>query len=238
MRGVRTAGGGIDHHLGVPVIGRDQHRAAFGANRGFDSTETGIDRFNGFHSRLNLARMPNHIGVGEVYDDDVERSLFSRFHDRIGDASGAHLRLQIVRRNLLRRYEYALFPGEWLLYAAVEKICDVSVFLGLGHTQVAHLLIAHYVGEDVSHRFRGNHDQQAEIFVVLRHADVMEISWNAVAGNGGIEISGAGKVGAARRIQAAIARQRARDLADAVSAKIEADAGVLVANGRERLAAF
>ena len=32
VRGVRAAGHGIDHHFGVAVIGRDQHRSALGAD--------------------------------------------------------------------------------------------------------------------------------------------------------------------------------------------------------------
>ena len=52
------------------------------------------------------------------------------------------------------------------------------------------------------------------------------------------EFGRAGKVAAALRIQAAVARQCACDLADTIGAKIETDAGIVIANGRQRLPVF
>ena len=63
-----------------------------------------------------------------------------------------------------------------------------------------------------------------ELLVVLRHADVVQVSGHAVARDGGVEIVGAGQIASALRVQPAVAGQRAGDLADAVGAKVEADA--------------
>ena len=63
----------------------------------------------------------------------------------------------------------------------------------------------------------------------------MQILRNAVARNRGVEIGRARKIAATLRIQSAVARQRARDLADAVGAEIETDAGIVIANGCQRL---
>src|SRR5581483_3835124 len=68
-------------------------------------------------------------------------------------------------------------------------------------------------------------------------ADVHQILGNAVARNGGIEASGIGKFGAVLRGEAAVAREGASDLAHAVGAEIESDAGVVIANGGHELAA-
>jgi hypothetical protein len=141
----------------------------------FDAAQAGIDGFDRLHSGLDLARVPDHIRVGEVNDDYVERSLFRRLYDGIGNAGGAHLRLQIVRRYFRRLHHHALLAGKRLLHATVEKVCDMRIFLGLGHTQVAHVETAHHVGQDIRHRFRWNHHRQAEILVILRHADIVQI---------------------------------------------------------------
>ena len=59
-----------------------------------------------------------------------------------GDAFRAHLRLQIVRRDLRRWHHLALFAGERLLVAAVEEVGDVRVLLGLGDAQVLPVQLA------------------------------------------------------------------------------------------------
>src|SRR5712691_8465478 len=50
----------------------------------------------------------------------------------------------------------AFFAGEWLLYAAVEEVCNVRVLLSFGDAQVAHVEIAHHVGQNIRHGFRRN----------------------------------------------------------------------------------
>jgi hypothetical protein len=47
--------------------------AAFGADRGFDAAQAGVHGFDGFHSRLDLARVPDHIRIGEVDDNYIKR---------------------------------------------------------------------------------------------------------------------------------------------------------------------
>ena len=64
----------------------------------------------------------------------------------------------------------------------------------------------------------------------------MQILGYAIPGNGLVEVFGSRKIAAGLRIEAAVAGERARDLADAVGAKVEADAGIFVANGGQRLA--
>jgi hypothetical protein len=45
--------------------------------------------------------MTHHVGVGEVADDDVMPASRHVADERIGDPGRAHLRLQVVRRDLL-----------------------------------------------------------------------------------------------------------------------------------------
>jgi hypothetical protein len=65
----------------------------------------------------------------------------------------------------------------------------------------------------------------------------MQIIGNAIARERGVEIGGAGKITSALFVQAAVARKSAGNLANTVGAKVDADAGILVANGGQRLAA-
>ena len=88
------------------------------------------------------------------------------------------------------------------------------------------------------HRFRWNHHRQTKFFVVLRHADVVQILGHAITGDGGVEFCRTWQIASALRIQAAVAGKRAGDLPYAVGAKVEADAGVVIANSRQRLAAI
>ncbi len=97
--GVRTARCRVDHHLGVAVVGRDQQRSTFGADRGFDPAQTGINGFDGLDRRLNLPGVSHHVGVGKIDDDDIEGSVFDSFDDGVGNAGSAHLRLQVVGSN-------------------------------------------------------------------------------------------------------------------------------------------
>ena len=82
----------------------------------------------------------------------------------------------------------------------------------------------------------GNHYRQAEILVVLRHADIAQILGHAIARNRGIQIGRTRQIAAAFVIQSAIAGERARDLANPVRTEVEADASVFISNGRQRLA--
>ena len=66
----------------------------------------------------------------------------------------------------------------------------------------------------------------------------MQISRNAAARNGLVERFGIGQLAPALRSDAAFARQHARDLAHPIGAKVEADAGVFVANCASWLAAL
>ena len=114
----------------------------------------------------------------------------------------------------------------------------MRIFFGLRDAQIAKIHLSHDIGENVVHRFRRNDHGQTEFFVVLGHANVGEIFRDAVARDGGVEIFGAGKIAPSFGVETTVAGESASDLADAVGAKVEADAGIVVANGSERLAAY
>ncbi len=108
--------------------------------------------------------------------------------------------------------------------------------LRLRHAQVAQLVFGKNVGQDVVHRLGKNHQRQLVELVVLGHAHVVQVLRNLGARNRLVERLPAFEIAAAILVQAAFARQHARDLPCAVGAEVEIDADVLVANLPHRLA--
>ena len=102
-----------------------------------DAAELGVDGFDGADGGFHLAGVADHVGVGEVDDDDVEGGVADGFDDGVGDAGGGHLGGEVVGGDLLRGDEGAVFAGEGFLDAAVEEVGDVGVLLGLGYAEVA-----------------------------------------------------------------------------------------------------
>ena len=138
--------------------------------------------------------MADHVGVGEVDDDDVEGGVADGFDDGVGDAGGGHLGGEVVGGYFLRGDEGAVFAGEGLFDAAVEEVGDVGVLLGLGYAEVAEVGLGHEVGEEVVHRLGGDDDGELEVFVVLGHADVVEVGGDGAEGDFGVEFGGFGEL--------------------------------------------
>ncbi len=90
--------------------------------------------------------MADHVGVGEVDDDDVEGGVVDGFDYGVGDACGGHLGGEVVGGDLLRWDKGAVFAGERFFDSAVEEVGDVGVLLGLGYAEVAEIGVGHDVG--------------------------------------------------------------------------------------------
>ena len=110
--------------------------------------EAAVQRFHRRDRRRDAAGVPDHVRVREVADDDLVPARDSMSATScVGDAVGAHLRHQIVGRNLLRRHQDAILALVRLLPAAVEKVGDVRVLLGLGEPQIGAPVRFEDVGE-------------------------------------------------------------------------------------------
>ncbi len=108
--------------------------------------------------------------------------------------------------------------------------------LGLGDAEVAELVRAENVGEDVVHRLGRDDQGQLVELVVLGHADVVEVLWDRGARNGLVERLPSFEVAAALLVEAAFAGEDAGDLAGAVGAEVEVDADVFIADLADGLA--
>src|SRR6185369_644482 len=87
-------------------------------------------------SSTSIACVADHIAVRVIADDRVVLATPDRLDELVGHLARAHLRFEIVGRDLRRRHEYAVLAGIRLLDAAVEEVGDVRIFLRLGNAQL------------------------------------------------------------------------------------------------------
>ena len=172
---MRSAGLRIDHQLRVAVVCRDDHRAAFGADRLVDFSQAGVYGFDCLDGGLEFSAVAHHVRVGEIHDHHVKRTLVHRFDHRVLDPSGAHFGLQVIGGHLGRGHQDAVFSRVGLLNAAVEEVSHVGVLLRFRHAQVPEVQIGHYTSQDVP-EFLGREDvRQSEGPVVPRHGNEVEL---------------------------------------------------------------
>src|SRR6266478_5304446 len=180
-----AAGRRVNHHFSIAVVGSDQYGAALGAYRELNSAQTRVHSFYGLDGWFDLARVANHVGIGEVDNEDIEGSVFNGLHHNLGNSRGTHLRFEVVGGDFRRGHQVTVLARKWLLDSSVEEVGHVSVFLSLRHAQIAHFGMGHDIGQDVIERLRRDDYRQAEVFVVSRHTDVMQILGYPVARDSG-----------------------------------------------------
>ncbi len=143
-----------------------------------------------------------------------------RLAERIGDAGCAHLGGEVIGGHLLRGNQYPILAWLGWLVAPAEEVCDMGVLLGLGGAELGAAVSSQHLGHDVGHAERRERDRDGEGLVVLRHRDAADPG-------------PAGHVEAVESVDC----QGAHNLAHAVTAVIEAEHRVAIANRRDRLAA-
>jgi len=93
MCGVRRAVG-IAHELAVSVVRGDEEFSAEAEGLLDDLFHGVVDDLDSFHGCLDNSGMADHVGIGEVQDDEIE--VLEVFHDGFRDFLGGHLRFEIV----------------------------------------------------------------------------------------------------------------------------------------------
>ena len=127
----------LEHVLGVAVVGGHDRHAARAGDGVEHPSQLGVDRLDGPDHGRDDAGVADHVGVGEVDHDEAEAAAGQRRHDAVGERDGAHLGLQVVRRDVARRgHQQALLGGVLGLAPAVEEVGHVRVLLGLGGVQL------------------------------------------------------------------------------------------------------
>ena len=129
---------GLEHLLGVAVVGGDDAGPARLVHGGDDLGEVAVDLLDGGDRRRDHAGVADHVGVGEVDDPEAVAPLGPVVGELGGRRGGAHLGLLVVGGDVPGRVDQvALLPAPLLLAAAVEEVGDVGVLLGLGDVQLA-----------------------------------------------------------------------------------------------------
>src|SRR5579872_5341169 len=96
------------------------------------AAKAAVDYLERADDRIPLARMPDHVGVGVIHDDQRITARCDLIHRVIGDLRRAHLRLFVVRPHLARRrHQDAIFQRERFFAAARKEVGYVRVLLRL-----------------------------------------------------------------------------------------------------------
>ena len=168
MRGLRRAVR-VRHLLRVAVVRRDEGVISFdlrGAQERADARVHGLDGPHGGHER---ARVPDHVAVGEVDDDEVHVRA-KRLDGGLRDLVRAHLRRVVIRGDVLGALHHAaLLAGEGLLFAAVEEIRHVRILLRLGDAHLREAGAAHDLAQRVGRALVGEGEREARRVLVARH---------------------------------------------------------------------
>ena len=235
VRGVRrerSAGRVVDQLLCVSVVSADEHHAVHFLHKVDNLTDTFVDDFDCLGRCLQYTGVAYHVGVCEVADDDivVRVSVLILLRDGLAEAVAyrvcAHTRLLVIGRNVLRRVdENSVLVCVRSLYSAVEEEGNVSVFLGLGDTCLAHSLRSKPLAEGVGNLnllerdglVRDRHVVLGEAYIGKRQESVS--SCEAVI----LEI---------------LTAERARNLSCAVGTEVEENDGIIFLDSRRRGTVF
>ena len=166
---------GVDHLLGVAVVGGHHEQDARVLARGLEDAEAAVERLDRDDRLREFAGVAHHVGVGEVDDMGAELPVPERADRLLGDLRGAHLGVKVVRRSPPGRNEDPLLARIRLLDAAVEEVRDVGVLLGLGQAQIRDAPLGPDVREDACPGARRERGRQIELRLVFREADEVEL---------------------------------------------------------------
>ncbi len=181
------------------------------ANRVDDFADARIDRFDGTN-RCAESRVPDHVRVREIDEDEIVLPADDGVAHGIGDAGGGHLGLEVVGRHFLGRREHlAIFPFEGFLATAVEEVRHVRILLGLGAAKLLVSRPGDDLREDVRKDVFRKGDRQIEFAVVLGHARVAARERSAGPAGELVEVGDG---------------ERAGELARSIGPEVEMKAGV------------
>ncbi len=96
----RPTGSTVDFLFRVAMVGNDEGGTAGRVQCIDNLTQTRIDGFDGFDGCGNHSCVAHHVAVREVHHDESMPAAFDRFDDGLAHTSSAHLRLQVIGRDL------------------------------------------------------------------------------------------------------------------------------------------
>ena len=92
----------------------------------------------GAHRSGEVARVPNHVGIRNVGDDQFFLAVLDRIHNGRSDRHCLHLWREIVGRDMITRNQESPLTGKCCLDPAVQEVGHMGVLLCLSHMKLAH----------------------------------------------------------------------------------------------------
>ena len=143
----------VDHLLAVSVVGADKHLSVHFFKSFHRTSYAGIYCFHSLDRGFLYTGMADHIGICKVDDDHIIFSGSDGLAKFVADLRSAHLRLEIIGRNLRRFDKDTILAFVRLLYAAVEEEGYVRIFFGLGDTGLCHMMRCKVFSERVMQKY-------------------------------------------------------------------------------------
>ena len=120
----------------VTVVGCDKDYITLCLCRFHYLLNASVNGCNCLADSLIYSCVADHVAVCEVEDDKVVLTGVDSLNELLCHLRRAHLRLEIVCRNLWRIYKDAVLVIEERLGTTVEEECNVCIFLGLSDTEL------------------------------------------------------------------------------------------------------
>lgn len=183
--GVGFAGGFVDIGFGIAMIGRDEGTPTM-TRGGFDHTlQFTVEGFEGDDERGDIAGVPDHIGVGEVDEEEI-CSFLDYLDCFVGDFTGAHLGGLVVGENIFTTFDEDMFLARvGMFLTAVQEVGGVGIFFGLGDMGLGESGLGDFLGEGGLEDVRRECDQGAEIGIVFSEGDETDIAFFGMLDNFG-----------------------------------------------------
>ncbi len=117
--------------------------------------------------------MSDHVGIGEIGDNHVVAvEIFQNFSSNI---RSPHLGGFVKMGNVKRGYKNSFLSGKGLLLAAVEKVSDMSVLLGLGNVKMPQARCAQNPGKGPIYFQQWKSSIRGQVLLVFSHGNEEKI---------------------------------------------------------------
>ncbi len=136
MGGKRFPGFIINQLLRIAVVCADKHLSVYFLNGIHCLAHALVYCLNRLDRSGLHAGMPYHVRVGKVNDNHIVLSGLNSLYQIVTHLISAHLRFQVVGRNLRRLYKDTVLSLIRFLHAAVKEECNVGILLRLCNTRL------------------------------------------------------------------------------------------------------
>ena len=132
-----------------------------------------VNALNCFDGSFEHTCVADHIGVGEVDDDDVVLAGSDGCVQLLADFGSAHLGLQVIGSDCRRRNQGPVLILVGFLDTAVEEEGDMGVLLGLGNPELLEAVLGKIFAQGIFDLFLLEGDELVRNrLVIVLEADI------------------------------------------------------------------